>query len=266
MKKHYNNIQFVFMGLLLVLLVGCNTSKNIAYLQDIQPEIPIEVQEPAKIKIKVNDKLSIRVYSRDKEMMQLFNISQGEVSGPSANSSVGSGTTYTVDESGKIDMPILGLIKVAGMTRLELANSIKYRLVSGNLVRDPIVTVEFASLAYSVLGEVGSPGKHYITTDQLTLLEGLASAGDLTITGRRDNVLVLRTENGKQIPYRVNLTKTSDLYASPVYYLQQDDVIYVEPNVTKANQSDVNANLMRTPGFWLSTVSALISLSLLIKK
>ena len=152
------------------------------------------------------------------------------------------------------------------MTRLELANSIKYRLVSGNLVRDPIVTVEFSSLAFSVLGEVGHPGKHYITTDQLTLLEGLAEAGDLTITGRRDNVLVLRTENGKQIPYRVNLTKTSDLYASPVYYLQQDDIIYVEPNTTKANQSDVNANLMRTPGFWISAVTALISLSLLIKK
>ena len=261
MKKYYNNIQFIFIGLLLALLVGCNTTKNIAYLQDIQPEIPIEVQEPAKIKIKVNDKLSIRVYSRDKEMMQLFNISQGEVSGPTYGQGSTHVTSYTVDESGKIDMPILGL-----MTRLELANSIKYRLVSGNLVRDPIVTVEFASLAYSVLGEVGHPGKHYITTDQLTLLEGLAEAGDLTITGRRDNVLVLRTENGKQIPYRVNLTKTSDLYASPVYYLQQDDIIYVEPNTTKANQSDVNANLMRTPGFWISTVSALISLSLLIKK
>ena len=262
MKKYYNNIQFIFIGLLLALLVGCNTTKNIAYLQDIQPEIPIEVQEPAKIKIKVNDKLSIRVYSRDKEMMQLFNISQGEVSGPTYGQGSTHVTSYTVDESGKIDMPILGLI----MTRLELANSIKYRLVSGNLVRDPIVTVEFASLAYSVLGEVGHPGKHYITTDQLTLLEGLAEAGDLTITGRRDNVLVLRTENGKQIPYRVNLTKTSDLYASPVYYLQQDDIIYVEPNTTKANQSDVNANLMRTPGFWISTVTALISLSLLIKK
>ena len=132
---------------------------------------------------------------------------------------------YTVDNEGNIDMPILGLIKAQGLTRIELSNLIKYKLLSGNLLRDPVVTVEYANLSFYVAGEVNDPGRKMIDRDRITLLEALSQAGDLTIQGKRDNILVLRTENGVQTPYRVDLTETNSLYSSPAFYLQQNDYI-----------------------------------------
>lgn len=163
-------------------------------------------------------------------------------------------------------MPILGLISVEGLTRLEVADLIKYRLLAGKLLRDPTVTVEYANMYYYVMGEVGNPGKHEIEHDQITLLEALSEAGDLTIQGRRDNILVLRTVNGEQTPYRVDITQTEKLYGSPAFYLQQNDLIYVEPNTMRVNQSQLNANTLRTPGFWFSATSFVLSLILLLTR
>ena len=117
---------------------------------------------------------------------------------------------------------MLGHIHVAGMTRGEIAAYIKGELVSKNLVKDPVVTVEFMNLTVSVLGEVANPGRFNIDKDRLTLLDALSMAGDLTVYGKRENVLVQREENGKKTLYRVNLNSGYDLYASPVYYLQQN--------------------------------------------
>ena len=153
-----------------------------------------------------------------------------------------------------------------GLTRLEVADLIKYRLLAGKLLRDPTVTVEYANMYYYVMGEVGNPGKHEIEHDQITLLEALSEAGDLTIQGRRDNILVLRTVNGEQTPYRVDITQTEKLYGSPAFYLQQNDLIYVEPNTMRVNQSQLNANTLRTPGFWFSTTSFVLSLILLLTR
>ena len=167
---------------------------------------------------------------------------------------------------GNIDFPVLGHIHVAGMTREEIALCIKEELISKNLVKDPVVTVEFMNLTVSVLGEVANPGRFNIDKDRLTLLDALSMAGDLTVYGKRENVLVQREENGKKTLYRVNLNSGYDLYASPVYYLQQNDIVYVEPNSVRARQSTVNGNNVRSTSFWLSLASLLTTITVLIVK
>ncbi len=239
------------------LMTACSTPKDVTYLQDIQSNVLVATQQVKEIKLQPGDKLDIVVHSRDKDLADMFNQADTRSAGNTYS-------YYTVDAGGQIDMPVLGMLSVAGMTRMEVAELIKYRLLSAKLVRDATVTVDYADMGYYVMGEVGRPGRIDIDRDKITLLEGLAMAGDLNITGKRDNILVLRTEEGRQTPYRVDITKTGDLYASPVYYLRQNDLIYVEPNKMRKNQSALNANTLQTPSFWMSTASFLLSIILLI--
>ncbi len=122
------------------------------------------------------------------------------------------------------------------------------------------------NLSVNVMGEVNRPGRYNIDKDHLTILDALSQAGDLTIYGKREKVLVLRNENGKQRVYGINLCSADHLYSSPVYYLQQNDVVYVEPNDTKARQSTVNGNNVRSTSFWISLASLLTTISVLIFK
>ena len=117
-----------------------------------------------------------------------------------------------------------------------------------------------------MLGEVRSPGRYSFDRDKFTILEALSMAGDLTIQGRRDNVAVMRNENGKRTTYRINLLQGEDVYRSPVYYLQQDDIVYVTPNEKRSNESTQNNNLLQTPTFWMSVTTFLMSLAVLIFK
>ena len=173
---------------------------------------------------------------------------------------------YTVDSKGNIDFPVLGEIHIAGMTREEVAAYIKKELQSHDLIKDPVVTVEYMNLSVAVMGEVNNPGRFSIDKDNLTILDALSQAGDLTIYGKREKVLVLRQEEGKQRVYGVNLCSAEHLYTSSAYYLQQNDVVYVEPNATKARQSTVNGNNVRSTSFWISLASLLTSIAVLIAK
>ena len=159
---------------------------------------------------------------------------------------------------------MLGKIKVAGMKREEIAETVKNKLITENLVKDPVVTVEFANLCISVLGEVNHPGRFSIDRDRLTILDALSMAGDLTIYGNRYKVMVLRQEGDIQRVYGVDLTSGNHIYTSPAYYLQQNDVVYVEPNDVKARQSTVNGNNVRSTSFWISLASLLTSVAILI--
>ena len=147
------------------------------------------------------------------------------------------------------------------MTRDEIARMIKNRLVEEGLVQDPIVTVEYLNLKVSVLGEVARPGRVSIDRDEYTILDALSAAGDLTIYGQRENIRVIRAENGIRKTYVVNICSTQDLFSSPVYYLQQNDMIYVEPNDVRARQSTVNGNNIRSTSFWISLASLLTSVT-----
>lgn len=254
----------------LVLMVGvtsCATHRKIAYFQDLTPGVSTqEVAVPLEIKIQSEDKISILVNSKNPQLVELFNLPyvarQIGTVGSSGSSQGISG--YTVDADGNIDFPVLGKIHIAGKSRTEVAAFIKNELITKNLVNDPVVTVEFMNLTVSVMGEVNSPGRYSIDKDKMSILEVLSMAGDLTIYGRRDNILVLRQEDGEQKVYAVNLGSADQLYTSPAYYLQQNDVVYVEPNDTKSRQSTVNGNNVRSTSFWLSLASLLTTIAVLI--
>ncbi len=248
-------------------LLGSCATPNVAYFQNVPTGTAEQVLNTLDIRVRPDDKISILVNSKDPALMNLFNlpiISNQVGMSYSTNSHGLSG--YTVNNEGEIDFPVLGAVHVAGMTREEIAAHIKAELVERNLIKDPVVTVEFMNLTVSVLGEVAKPGRFNIDKDRLTLLDAIGMAGDLTIYGKRDNVLVQREENGKKVVYRVNLNSGYDLYASPVYYLQQNDVVYVEPNDVRARQATVNGNNVRSTSFWMSLASLLTTITVLIVK
>ncbi len=247
------------------LLVSCSTQKEIAYFQDIKPGEENTLTDATIIRIRPEDKISIIVNSKDPELAALFNlpyisnqISSTRSSSQNSNSQI---SGFTVDSDGYIDYPIIGKIYVQDMTREEIAKYIKNELISRNLIKDPVVTVEFMNLTIAVLGEVSSPGRYSIDRDKITILEALSMAGDLTINGKRDNVQVLRNVNNKQVTYTLDLRSAKDIYTSPAYYLQQNDVIYVEPNSKRARESTVNGNNVRSASFWVSIASLTMTIA-----
>lgn len=276
MKK--SSLSWIMLLLLpgMLLLSSCNASKNVVYFQDLTPgESEIALASSPAIKIGPEDKISIIVSCRDPQLAMLFNLPRVSMQIDQAvtTSSSGSSTAqsqgvsgYTVDRNGEIDFPVLGKIKVAGMDREEIAAYIKSELLRQNLVKDPVVTVEYMNLCFSILGEVNNPGRFSIDRDHVTLLDALSMAGDLTINGNRKKVMVMRQENGKQRVYGVDLTSGEYVYTSPAYYLQQNDVVYIEPNDMKARQSTVNGNNVRSTAFWLSLASFLTTIAVLVFK
>lgn len=255
---------------------SCSAPSQVTYFQDLRPgESEQKVVAATEIKVRPGDKLSIIVNSRDPQLTQLFNLPYvtqqlGQISASKSSGSVSGSSQgisgYTVDEKGMIDFPVLGKIEIAGKNREEVAAFIKEELLSKNLVKDPVVTVEYMNLCISVLGEVNSPGRYSIDRDKVTLLDAISMAGDLTIYGKREKVLVLREEEGVQHVYGINLCSAEHLYTSPVYYLRQNDVVYVEPNNVRARQSTVNGNNVRSTSFWLSLASFLTTIGVLIFK
>lgn len=224
----------------------------------------------AAMKAMPDDKLSIVVNSKDPALASLFNLPvQSQRIGAKAGFDVSANSVslYTVNPEGYIEFPILGPVNVGGKTTSEISSEIKNRLIRENLLKDPIVTVEFANTVYSVLGEVAHPGRFNMDRDRITLLDGLATAGDLTIQGERKNVMVVRENyDGTTSVYRIDLTSAESLYGSPAYYLQQNDVIYVEPNGYKKRQRQANGNTVLTASFWLSVASFLTTIAVLIFK
>ncbi len=261
--------------LAVILFTACSTVPKIAYLRDLPDQVPVQLQETRDLTLKPGDRLQIFVFSHDRELASDFNLWEGGGSGNYSTGSYGGGGygssgrggnhPYTVDKNGEIEMPVLGRIKVGGKTRLEVADLVKYRLLAGEMLADPTVLVEYYDLSFYALGEIGHTGRITIPRDNITLMEAISLAGDLSISGRRDNVMVLRTENGKQTPYYVDLTDPQSVYNSPVYYLQQNDMIYVEPTALRANQSTLLANQTRNPSFWISSVTSVITFYLFIR-
>ena len=252
----------------IVLLASCSVAKQVPYFQDIVSDSTLAViPEPVTIRLRPQDKISILVNSRDPQLMTLFNLPVIQrYIGSSVPISNGNNNLagYTIDRSGDIDFPVLGKLRLAGMTREEAAAYIKNELISNNLIKDPVVTVEFMNLCVSVLGEVNSPGRYAIERDRTTILDVLSQAGDLTIYGNRTNVMLLRKDGDTQRIFTLDLTSGSNIYASPAYYVQQNDVVYVEPNSVRARQSTVNGNNVRSTAFWISLASLLTSVAILI--
>ncbi|MDE7413571.1 MAG: polysaccharide biosynthesis/export family protein [Muribaculaceae bacterium] len=274
----------VMAAMLILLLTGCKTPEKIAYFQDTDPNTIIEMVAEQPITVRPGDHLSIIVKSKDAAISNLFNLpvyssrigAGGSPNGNTVqmNSYTASGSdgiaSYIVTPQGDIDFPVLGTLHVAGMTRSELSGYIKGELMGRQLVKDPTVVVDFLSTGVDVLGDVKTPGRYDMNKDKLTVLEAISLAGDLNVTGQRENVKVLRQQDGKLYTYTLNLTNTATLVKSPGYYLQQGDVVYVEPNDMQKRASTVNGNNALSVGFWISVASLLTSvvttLAVFIKK
>ncbi len=262
--------RFLAAGAALLLLGACAVSHKIVYLQDIAADSQRETPDAVQITAMPGDKISIVVNSKDPELAGMFNLPvlTHRIGQPmnSAYDQSQQVSSYTVDSEGDIDFPVLGKIHIAGMRREQIAATVKDALIGRDLVRDAVVIVEFMNMGISVMGEVNRPGRYGIDRDCLTLLDALSMAGDLTIYGKRENVLVIRREHGTERRYRVNLCDSRSLCASPVYYLRQNDQVYVVPNDVRARQSTVNGNNVRSASFWMSLTSVLATIGVLVFK
>lgn len=270
-KSLLKNALAFFVAVMAMSFCSCNSSKDVLYFQDLKAGDSVAMAAiPVPVTVRPDDKISIVVNSRDPQLMALFNLprvnKQMSTVGQASSTNVSNGQDvmgYTVDSHGEIDFPVLGKIKVEGKTREEIGTYIKNELIAKNLVKDPIVTVEFMNLCVSVLGEVNSPGRYGIDRDKTTIIDALSMAGDLTINGNRNNVTVLRQDGDVQRVYAIDLTSGRDIYSSPAYYLQQNDIVYVEPNEMRARQSTVNGNTIRSASFWISITSLVMSIVVL---
>lgn len=255
-------------------LSACGTPKNIIYFQDIKGNETLATTNTEPIKFKPMDQISVIVNSRDPQVTAMFNLPYYSTRiGQSVSSTNATGTItsnsqgisgYIVDSNGDIDFPVLGKIHVAGLTREEAAEKIKDELLDSRQIKDPVVTVTFMNLGVTVLGEVMHPGRYKIDRDRFTVLDALALAGDLTINAEREEVILLRQDGKKDRAYVLNMLNAKELYSSPVFYLQQGDVIYVKPNDKRVRESTVNGNNIRSTSFWFSVISMLTSVTLLV--
>lgn len=262
----------LFVTLLIAVVTSCST-KNIAYLQESKnkknstAEADTANQQIIYPRIKPNDKLFISVITPGSDAASYpFNLPlmpQKPILKESSTIQIGNNSiqNYIVDNAGEIMMPSIGRVKVAGLTRTELEKKIESLVYPQYITeKPPIVTVRITSFSVSVLGEVQSPGVINVESDRFSIFDALAYARDLTIYGDRKNVLLVREDAaGKKERVRLDLTST-DLMSSPYYYLQQNDIIYIQPNKTRANASRIGAAESLT----VSIVGTLISLSSLI--
>ena len=251
---------------LIACLTACKTSEKINYIQDVEPGVTQPIESRQSIIIQPKDMLSIIVSTKDPELAAIFNLSvQANRAGvpifSSAYNQYLSG--YVVDNNGDIDFPVLGKIHAAGLSRWALQKRIIQKLTERDLLKDMVVTIEFMNFKVSVLGEVKNPGTYSIEGDKVTVLEAIAMAGDLTIYGLRDEVYVIREENGERQNFKLDL-RSKEIFNSPAYYLRQNDIIYVQPNEVRAGQSTINQNSVRSISLWLSITSLLTSISILV--
>lgn len=261
----------------LALILGACTPKNITYMQDLNETVVIQDAKRKAMLVQPEDKLSIVVHSKDPELAALFNLPV--VAGNSRNMGLKNGSgnvqknytssegmsVYTVSPEGTIEFPVLGTLHIAGMTRNEVAAFIKGELIGRNLIKDPTVIVEFVNSGVSILGEVKSPGRYDMSRDNITVLEAIAMAGDLTIQGKRENVKVVREETDGSIHiYELDLTEGNKMMSSPGFFLKQNDVVYVEPTDYKKRETTVNGNSALSTSFWISAASFLTSVAVLV--
>lgn len=253
----------------ILVAASCSTPQKVSYFQDgyyTSVEAPDKID--SKIKLKPGDKISIIVNCADARLTNLLNlpyVTQRLGQSTANTSNVAQGVSgYTLDASGCIDFPQIGMIDVNGLTREQCADKIKQLIVESELAKDPVVTIEYMNLSVAVLGEVARPGRYFFDKDNFTLMDALSMAGDLTINGQRENIQVIREEEGLEKTYIVDLTSIANVITSPVFNLQQNDVVYVEPNDVRKRQSTVNGNNVRSTSFWISLASLASTLTLTI--
>lgn len=267
--SYKKNAIIPFLILNILLMNSCLHVKDIAYFQKVKTNSNPEKNKGNTefnydARIKPKDLLSISVVSSDPEASRIYNLIVPEVSDPtvlkSSLLSQPSLQSYLVDNRGNINFPVFGKIKVAGLSSQQLEEFLKKELAPAFSKEIPIVTIRIINYTVNVLGEVYKPGKYQTSNDRLTIFDGLALAGDMTIYGRRNNVKVLREQaDGTKNYYTLDLNDRDVIY-SPAYYLEQNDVVYIEPNSSRVRSS----NFGGAESFGISALSVLFSLTSLI--
>lgn len=248
---------------------SCGSYKRLALFQDMKADSTYIVQERPDARISVGDKLSITVTCSNPALAAPFNVISGHSFYNSAQydneedvivrSEDDKG--YLVDKNGDIDFPVLGRINVAGTTLVELKQEIEHQLKSRSFIQDPLVFVEFLNFQITVLG-TGANGNYLFPSSNVNLLEALAHIGGASSSAQIDDVWVIRTNGGMRKLYEVNLKSTS-LYDSPVYYLQQNDIIYFKPkdnlvDTAVSNRMTAFSSVMNVLSFLTSTITVLL--------
>lgn len=254
MKLSFKN-SFIFIVLISLFCISCANKKKLVYLQGIESQKIYDASLRYEIKLQPDDLLSIVVSAENPEVTIPFNLPviQGNVT-----TTTQTGRTFLIDNDGYIEYPVLGKIKLGGLTRTEATTKLKEMVA--NYIANPSISVRILNYKISVLGEVSKPGSYTINGERISILEALSLAGDLTLYGKRKNILLIHDEEGKKTYTRIDLTDAT-LLNSPDYYLAQNDIVIVEPNKPKLNGSIVGPNL----GLILTSVSILLSLLIFIK-
>lgn len=235
-----SRILFLFLSALLA-LSSCVSSKDFVYLQDMQVGERYHFERKHEAVVHRDDRLSITVSCKQPELALPFNTQTAAVrvssTGEISSAPDGTDKGYRVDVDGNIDFPMLGKINVEGRTLAEVTQLIKNGIIEGNFIKNPLVSVDFLNFKYTVLGAVGSNGTFTVKGDRVTLLEAIANAGDLATNARVDKVTVIR-EIGKERQIFVHDLRSSNIFNSPCFYLQQNDIVYVEPKYRKKERSE----------------------------
>ncbi|KAB1071287.1 polysaccharide export protein [Tamlana haliotis] len=243
--------------LIIVVSTSCTTKKDVVYFQNAQEFESIVDTNTFNAKLKTGDILNIFISTLDLSVTKPYNLVES-----TNNSQGGEGAAldYLIDADGNIDYPVLGKVKLAGLTIEEAKEVMKKKFEDGKLLKNPVVIIRIKNYKISVLGEVNKPGVYPIDGERVTILEALASAGDLSITGRRDNILVIRDFSGAKTYTRIDLTN-KEVFSSPVYFLTQNDVVYVEPNTKGISAGSGDARI----GLVASLLGLAITIGLLIQ-
>ena len=258
--KYFSLLQKTIPLFLILFLFSCASRKDIVYYQGIDEMAPSEKSTSYEIKIQPDDLLMIIVSAEDPEIAAPFNLKSVSMVSPSKQDLVRSQETmqlYLTDANGFIEFPVLGKLKVGGMSRSEVLQLLQQKIAV--YIKKPIINLRVMNFKVSVQGEVNLPGTYPVASDRITLIEALTMAKDLTIYGKRNNILVIREIDGVKSYNRVDITK-ADFINSPFYYLAQNDVVYVEPIKTKINGAAIGPNT----GVIISISSLLITLITLI--
>lgn len=257
------NLFFIVFAVLCMTLGSCGSSKQIAYFQNADSLNYAASKGLFDAKIMPKDLLTITVSTTDPKAATPFNLSVTNTLNATGYLSTGAGSlqTYLVDNDGFINFPVVGQLKVGGMTKRQCENYIRDKILPYmSKTENPIVTVKMASFKVTVAGEVKAPGVFNVDQEKISVIEALARAGDLTIYGKRGNVLLIREDaTGEKSVHRLNLND-ANLINLPYYYLQQNDYLYVEPNSVQAKNSAIGSSTT----IWISVVSILTSVASLV--
>ena len=283
MKKCFTNIFMLLVAAVMVALQSCAPSREMTYITDAERDSAQQIIASYANSIHPGDLLYIYVYSENPESVLPFNqethkqiaevnrlnyvdtthvgVRQVQETAKQNYLSVSSGVPgYLVDEAGAIMFPVLGKLTVGGLTYDSLSHVIEHRLIDGGYLKDPLVTISPMNFRVSVMGEVRVPRELHITGERLTILEALAMCGDLTIYGQRENITVVRNKKGVATPITIDLTKKT-IFDSEVYYLQSNDIVYIEPDKLKKRSASVDENWPKYAAFGVALGAAIVNIT-----